>query len=122
MIRIWIYLLIAAVWFCLAITASVAMDDPVYLAWAVFLPPSLALLNALRPRRGSHYVYWNRYIAVIGALLFGLGGVPFLVGYLSWWIKPLGRVFETFFGPWLVACPIVFLLWFKFIFMPSWVN
>jgi hypothetical protein len=80
----------------------------------------LMMLYFIRPRRGAHYAYWNRYLLVFGTLLLGLIGVPFLVGYLSWPIKIFGVIFEKFFGPWVVCFPLAWVLWFKFVFLPSW--
>ncbi len=118
--RIWIFALLAVFWFCIAASTFLFVDDLRYLMWVIFLPPSLAIINAARPRRGLHYVYWNRYIYVFGVLVLGGLAVPFLVGYLSWWIKILGDIFPIFFPLWLIGFPLAWFLWFKFYFMPSW--
>lgn len=118
--RIWIFVLLAVGWCGLASILTLLTGNSVYLAWAVFLPPSLAILNALRPRRGVQYAYWNRYMAVFGGLLVGLAAVPIISGYLVVKYQLSTDVFTISSTIWLILFIPGFFLWFKFLFMPAW--
>lgn len=115
-----LYLLLAVFWCCIAFSAFLFMDDLRYLMWAIFLPPSLLLINAARPRRGVHYVYWNRYIYVFGVLLLGMFAIPIASGYLVLKFDLSTDIFGlSFLLGWIVLIP-GFFLWFKLYFMPAW--
>jgi hypothetical protein len=118
--RIWIFALPIVLWCCLAFSVAIFTNDPIYLAWGVFLPPVLALIYAVLPRRGMQYAYWNRYLAVFGVMLLGIFAIPIISGYVTLKLDTPQNVFVlAWLLGWIIWIP-GFILWFKFYFMPSW--
>lgn len=115
-----LYLLLAVPWCCLTSLAALLTGDSVYLAWGVFLPPSLLLINAARPRRGLHYVYWNRYIYVFGVLLLGMFAIPIASGYVTLKYDLSTDIFMISGVLGMIVFIPGFFLWFKLYFMPAW--
>ncbi len=115
-----LYLLLAVFWCCLASSLAFFTGDSIYLAWGIFLPPSLLLINMARPRRGLHYVYWNRYIYVFGGLVLGMLAMPFIIAYLGLKFRISVETIMILWAAWFVGFIPGFFLWFKFYFMPAW--
>jgi hypothetical protein len=117
--RSW-FLLLAVFWCCIASSVTLLTGDSQYLAWGLFLPPSLLLINAARPRRGLHYVYCNRYIYVFGGLVLGMLAMPFIIAYLGLKFGISVETIMILWATWFVGFIPGFFLWFKLYFMPAW--
>lgn len=81
----------------------------------------LMMLYLIRPRRGVHYVYWNRYLLVFGALLLIIPAGGIIPGYLLLKFDLFDTdTFSRIWGTWLVVVVPGFFLWFKLFFLPAW--
>lgn len=118
--RVWVFGLLGILWFCLAVSVFLFVDDLRYALGVVFLPMVIALINAARPRRGMHYIYWNRYLAVFGGMLLGMAAVPIVTIYLIVKYNLPTNIFVIAGLLWMILFIPSFILWFKFSFMPAW--